>query len=236
MTGHRQFRSAATTHVGLVRQINEDRLLDYPDAGIWAVADGMGGHRGGGSAAATAIRELETLAAAPARLTRERVRDALDRANSAIRQATGDGEISGCTIAGVFAGEGKAHIFWAGDSRVYRWRGGRLDCMTHDHSLVQEWVDAGALTADQARGHPRSNVITRALGTADQVEIDFRSEDWCTGDRFLVCSDGVWGMIEEPAIAETLSLPLESVAPALCGAALDGGGRDNLALIVIDRA
>ena len=159
------FRSTARTHVGRVRKVNEDRILDRPDRALWAVADGMGGHRGGDIAAELAVAVLRDLADDSAPITDDAILAALMRANAEIlaRGATAGGVI-GSTIVALHIAQGEAHIFWAGDSRAYRATRGAWEQVTRDHSLVQELLDQGLIDSSDAAHHPRAHVITRALG------------------------------------------------------------------------
>jgi serine/threonine protein phosphatase PrpC len=138
-----------------------------------------------------------------------------------------------CTVAGLWLDEGRAHIFWAGDSRVYRFRNDRLERLTHDHSLVQQLLDAGALNADQAARHPQANVITRALGVDDTVEVELCTLDLGSGDRFLLCSDGVTTELSDGQLAGYMREAPGEEMNAIMGAALEAGGRDNLTLIMV---
>ena len=229
------FRSAAKTHIGLVRSVNEDRLLDRPDCGLWAVADGMGGHQGGDVAATLAVRALDDMANA-GKLTADDVASALADVNRRIiEQFSGNGS-SGCTVAGILAGAGGATVFWIGDSRVYRYRAGTLDLLTHDHSLVQEFVDAKVLTPDQARRHPQANVVTRALGASSVAQLDFVKIEMLPGDRFLICTDGLWGVIADLPLAAAIFGEANAIVERLTEAALQAGGVDNMAMILIDEA
>ncbi|HEU4961568.1 MAG TPA: protein phosphatase 2C domain-containing protein [Sphingomonas sp.] len=227
-------RSVARAHLGLVRSVNEDRLLERPDRGLWAVADGMGGHEGGDIAATTAVRALERTANRPGRIGIGDVEQALNTANLHIFEHFGRKGSSGSTVAGLMIGDDVATVFWIGDSRVYRYRGDRLELLTHDHSLVQDLVDAKVLTPDQARRHPNAHVITRALGAGETMRLDVKSLPLMAGDRFLLCTDGLWGMISDTAIAALIPGDEAEAAAHLTSAALDAGGRDNLALILVD--
>lgn len=220
-------RSAARTHVGRVRQVNEDRLLDAPELGLWAVADGMGGHVGGGAAATEAIRALCGLAEP---VTLDAIASSLAVAHEAVR---GAGDERGTTIAGLTIADARFTAFWIGDSRVYRLRGGALEQITRDHSLVQELVDSGVLTPDQAARHPHANIITRAIGIEGWTAPDTASGDALPGDCFLICSDGLSGLVETANIARMLTREPAAAVDALIGAALEAGGTDNVTAVVI---
>jgi len=200
-------RWGSATDVGRVRTLNEDSLLAVP--GLFVVADGMGGHAAGEVASQLAVAEFAGLAEQPVRP--EDLTETVRRANDHILSAAaerGDRFGMGTTLTGVGVvgserGEQLA-VFNVGDSRVYRLTGGQLEQLTVDHSAVQELVDAGRLTAEAARSHPRRNVVTRSLGSDPGPAPDVWLLDPVAGDRFLVCSDGLTGELEDPAIAELL--------------------------------
>lgn len=220
-------RSAARTHVGRVRQVNEDRLLDAPEIGLWAVADGMGGHVGGGAAATEAIRALCGLTDP---VGMRDIQTALAAAHETVR---GAGDQRGTTIAGLMLDDACFTAFWIGDSRVYRLRGGMLEQITRDHSLVQEMVDSGVLTPDQAAHHPHANIITRAIGIDAWVPPAIISGDARRGDCFLICSDGLSGLVDDATIAGMLHGSPAAAVDALIAAALNAGGTDNVTVVVL---
>ena len=222
-----QVESVVRTHVGRVREINEDRVLARPDTGLWAVADGMGGHSGGEEAAGTLIAHLARIPAPGAPRT---IGDALETANSAI--LAGGGGKSGTTAVVLHARDGRAEVYWAGDSRAYLIRGDALHLLTHDHSVVQQMVDAGALTPEQALRHPQANVITNALGVGASVTIDRASRDLLTGDRLLLCSDGLTRSLCERDVSNTEQL--DTLADRLLTNALQRDGSDNISFALLD--
>jgi PPM family protein phosphatase len=228
------FRHGVATSTGRVRHVNEDSYLAHPP--VYAIADGMGGHGAGDLASALAIETLTECAQA-GRLSVPAVLSALEAANQAIAWHEPQG--MGTTITGLAsletAGGHHLMVFNVGDSRVYRVVGGRLDQVTVDHSEVQELVQVGRLTRDQARTHPRRNIITRALGSGRPLRADHWLLPAIVGDRYLLCSDGLFG-----ELAEDQMLPLlaggdpHQVAATLVAAADDAGGRDNITVIVVD--
>ena len=230
---------AARTHTGHRRTRNEDRVLARP--GLFAVADGMGGHAAGDLASKWAVEALNIAAAAPT-VTRlavlEAVRDADDRLRRfAFRQRQGIGTTI-CALA-VTDGSGSRERFGllnVGDSRAYRLRDGRLDLLTHDHSVVQELLDAGTITADEARRHPERHVVTRSLGADDHLEIDWWGIDPEVQDRYLLTTDGLTKEVDDDHIRAIVESVRDTgdAADALIHAALAGGGRDNVSVIVID--
>jgi len=228
------FRHGVATSVGRVRQVNEDSYLAQPP--LYAIADGMGGHGAGDLASALAIETL-TGCARLGVLSVPDVLATLDAANQTIARHEPAG--MGTTVTGLAsletAGGDHLMVFNVGDSRVYRVVGGRLDQVTVDHSEVQELVLAGRITPEQARTHPRRNVITRALGSDRALRVDHWLLPALAGDRYLLCSDGLFSELAEDQI-----LPLltggdpQRAATALVDAANDAGGHDNITVIVVD--
>ncbi len=208
----RGFPTASGTHVGRVRTENQDACTDvvHPRKAmrLLLTADGMGGHRGGSVAARLAVEAAgETFAAADAP-SAELARRILDDANKRIFAVSQErAEVAGMGSTGVallLAPRGRAWVAHVGDSRLYRLRGGALSRVTEDHSLVGELVRAGRITEDEARTHPRRNQLQRALGVGGTVQVALRELDYLPGDRYLICSDGMWGAIEEEEIARIL--------------------------------
>lgn len=226
--------SVARSHIGSVRTVNEDRVLDQRDAGLWAVADGMGGHSRGDEAATLAVRSLAALENRHAVISRHDISEALDRANAEIfAKARSARRTCGSTVVGMRVTGRDALLFWVGDSRAYRLRDGVLQRLTRDHSVVQELSDAGVITTQQARHHPQANVITRALGVGETVDIDFAQHSVGEHDRYLLCSDGLTGLVDDDSIRDLLALDLETAAARLIEASLAAGGMDNVSLVLI---
>lgn len=220
-------RSTHRTHVGRVRRINEDRVLDRPERRLWAVADGMGGHSAGDRAAAAAIDALDAVVAPIAAPV---ILDALAAADRAIAAQKEDGG-SGTTIVVAWAEATRLHLFWAGDSRAYRIRGGRTAPLTRDHSLVRELVDGGLLTEAEAERHPQANVVTRALGIGPRFATETVSTDLVPGDLVLLCSDGLSRSLDPRDFAPDLDL--DAQADRLLRHALQRDGSDNTSLVLI---
>ena len=229
-------QSTARTHIGHVRSVNEDRMLDCTDHQLWAVADGMGGHSRGDRAATIVVRALAGLADETSAISSRSITSALNAANDAIFALGSPGETCGSTIAGLHVAGGLATLFWVGDSRVYRLRRGNLELLTHDHSYVQELTDAGVITAREARAHPQANVITRAVGIGPTLEIDYTVSDLAEGDMFLLCSDGLSSMVEDRLIGQLLDADIATAAARLVEQALRAGGNDNISLILLRAA
>jgi len=228
--------STAASHPGAIRPRNEDNMVDRPDIGLWAVADGAGGHGAGDVASAAIAEALEALPpglSAAEMLAQVRLRlMAVHQALQQQAQARPNGGIIASTIVVLLARGGHYAALWAGDSRAYLLRGGMLHRVTRDHSLVQELVDAGTLTEEEAERHPQANVITRAIGAEGELELDKVSDRILPGDRFVLCSDGVFKELSESQIA---ALAAEgAVAEQLVQAAIAAGGRDNVTVVVVD--
>lgn len=228
----------AATHQGARRKLNEDSYLAR--GSVFFVADGMGGHDAGEVASAAAVEVLAPLGGAEVvgvQDVRCRVRAAHD-AVRAIETAPGRG--AGTTLAGVALTDQGGEPYWlvvnVGDSRTYRSADGVLEQVSVDHSEVQELVDAGRITAEQALTHPRRHVVTRALGAPDDPEPDFWFLPVHAGDRMLVCSDGLTAELSDRRVAEVLMVEPDpqSAAERLVGEALAAGGRDNITVIVVD--
>jgi serine/threonine protein phosphatase PrpC len=227
--------AASATDQGRVRGNNEDAFLVDDDRALFAVADGMGGHRGGEVASHTAI---EALRAAVANGTP--LHAAITRANLAVlARAAGDDELTGMgtTLTAVIAVGGRQLLIGhVGDSRAYVLHDGELRRATDDHSLVEELVREGRLTPEQAEAHPQRAIVTRALGVDDDVDVDLYTLEVDAGDRVVLCSDGLTTMVRERDIerlARTEPDP-QNLADAFVRAANDAGGEDNITVVVID--
>ena len=231
------FASVARSHVGEVRELNEDRVLDRPDLGLWAVADGMGGHEAGEVASAMvveALAQVDQFGSGYAFLSDVCTRlEAVNRALVAQARTLGPGAVIGSTVVALLVFDGHYACAWAGDSRAYLLRDGALTRITHDHSLVQEMVDSGALAPAQAAGHRAGNVITRAVGVGE-LELERRHAAIAPGDLFLLCSDGLTGVLSDAEIAERLTAPtLDLAADELLALTLARGAPDNVSLVLV---
>lgn len=224
------------THVGLVRRQNEDAAWYDESRSVFAVADGMGGHMAGEVASAMAIDAVQKTVNAGVQPGIASLREMVRSAHEAIyAHATSHRECAdmGTTLSMLWRAGGYAYIAHVGDSRIYRLRDGQLDQITQDHSLVEELVRAGVITHEQARTHPRRNIITRALGTRGENEPDMLAADVRKGDLWLLCSDGLTGMVEDEEIRRTLcACSLEEAADRLLALALKAGGKDNVTFIL----
>lgn len=235
---------AARSDVGMIRAGNEDNFYATADerGGIFVVADGMGGHAAGEVASEMAVKLLRDQLAALRdlhdRRAGDRVLDALRAANLAIynRTVTEIDKQGMGTTASVLIIAGRRYLIGqVGDSRVYLLRDGALRQLTKDHSYVQEQVDAGFLTPEQARYHPYSNVITRCVGASDDVEPDTFAGETKVGDIFLVASDGLTGMVDDRRLQQLLQARVEParIVDSLIAEANGRGGLDNITAIVV---
>lgn len=226
--------SCAASDVGHVRKVNEDAFLDAREQSLWVVADGMGGHSRGDRASQAIIEEMQGFVAADsARASLDDLNRRLEAANRFCREAS-DGQVMGSTVAALYLHGNRAHLLWAGDSRVYRYRRGEFVQLTEDHSLVQELHRLGELTAEEAENHPSSNVITRAVGVGDDLDVQMRQVDLESGDRFLLCSDGLFKDVRAAEVRANLSRPSPRQSlDALMALALRRGGTDNITGIVV---
>lgn len=239
MVGQR-YAWAARTDAGAVRQHNEDAFLLLPEQGLWAIADGMGGHLRGDHASRTVMEALardRLPEAEPAAIAEIRARLAAAH-QSLLTEAAGfgGGAIIGATAVALILREDRFTCLWAGDSRIYLLRDGVLRQITRDHSYVQRLIDSGSLTPEEGRRHPGANVITRAVGASGPLELDMVQGDSRPGDVYLLCSDGLSNVVADAEIADRLAaLPCEEASAALLELALARGAPDNVTLVVLAR-
>ena len=221
--------------VGLVRGHNEDSFLVR--APLFAVCDGMGGHAAGEVASAIAVQTIAEKA--PAQADEVRLGAAVEAANIAVIKGAEEGVGKpgmGCTASCCLIEQSRMAVAHVGDSRIYLLRHGTLVRVTHDHSYVEELVDSGQITADEARTHPSRSIITRALGSDPDMYADHFTLDVANGDRVILCSDGLSSMIPDSqieALAVSSATP-QQAADNLVAAALTAGGADNVTVVVVD--
>jgi serine/threonine protein phosphatase PrpC len=211
-------------------------MLVRTDRGLWAVADGMGGHDAGDVASAKVTEALLRLPIVYG--LDEMVEIAigqLKRVNGELIDLAGaDDRTIGSTVVGLAIADGQYRCFWAGDSRAYRVRGHGITQLTRDHSLVQGLVDAGMLRPDEAENHPNANVITRAVGVAPELKIDIASGDAQPGDQFLLASDGLTRIVDDTElVAELISKRPDEAADKLIETVLSRGAPDNVTIIIV---
>jgi protein phosphatase len=221
--------------VGAVRRQNEDAWSALPGSDLWLVADGMGGAAAGDVASQLAIEEVNRLVVAGTPLS-----DAVASAHDTIVSAPAAGRGSagmGTTLVALRLEGGRYELAWVGDSRIYRLRAGELAQLTRDHSLVQDLVESGEITAAEARVHPKRNIITRALGalSSPAPKVGRREGSVHAGDVFLLCTDGLNGELADDRIRFILvdSRDPQDAARRLVAAAVAAGGQDNVTAVVI---
>ena len=232
------FLTGSATHVGMVRDVNEDNHFVGPDRGIWLVADGMGGHKNGRLASATVVRAVESvgLAASPPDLL-ARFKDRIHRANAELlRLAEGDGDaVIGATVAALLVFGGHFACVWSGDSRVYLVRAGAISQLSKDHTEVQELIDRGAIRPSEAKSWPRRNVVTRAVGVFDDPALDVVHGDLRAGDTFVLCSDGLTGHVDDEEILFNVAqFAPQEACEALIRLTLERGAADNVTVIAVN--
>ncbi|MHC6223457.1 PP2C family protein-serine/threonine phosphatase [Pseudomonas sp. X10] len=232
-----QYTAASYSHTGMVRRINEDACLELTAEGLWAVADGMGGHAAGDYVSSLTVDSLRQLAPSQSLDDyAQALRDSLGRVNSAVREESARRGVPmmGSTVV-VLAVRGDQGIgLWAGDSRLYRLRDGQLERLSHDHSYVQELQDSGLLNEAEARVHPRGNIVTRAIGVEAQLELASVSVQVRAGDTYLLCSDGLNKTAEDHEIREVLShADPYQVVRSLVHLGLTRGAPDNITAVVV---
>jgi len=230
--------TATRTDIGRVREENEDSVLSMPELGLFAVADGMGGHRGGKVASQLIVAELRQRAA------ETKLREPMELAalltlinRKVLEVSANDSSLTGmgstCSLASVR--EGRLLVGHVGDSRVYLMRDGDLQQITSDHRAVQQLIDEGALSEAEAERHPWRHMLTRSMGAEQQVEIDLYERELRKDDLILLCSDGLTGMIGDDRVREVLTggNGLDQMVDQLVARANAVGGQDNISVILI---
>lgn len=230
--------SSAATHCGAVRNMNEDAFLNRNNDGLWAVADGMGGHEAGEVASEMITASLGRVdVSQPLPDVVDAIEDTLLEVHHKIRTYSRthcEGRTMGSTVVSLFLRESVGVCLWAGDSRLYRYRDHTLQSISDDHSQVNEMLARGMITAQEAINHPASNVITRAVGASETLYIDVTLVELQPNDIYLLCSDGLYGALEEPVIASLLAGgDVEAATQALIEHSLQAGARDNVTVIAV---
>jgi protein phosphatase len=241
-------RWAAATHPGRRRASNEDAFCARPDLGLFVVADGMGGHVAGEIASRLAVDTIEATIAAGdcspsdsrnCTLAERRLEHGFERASQAISDHTArQPRLRGMatTASAILISAGASAIAHVGDSRIYLWRDHLLQQLTHDHSWVAEQVTMGLLSSAEARQHPWRNVVTRALSASDPPQVELSPLTLQDGDRLLISSDGLHGVIGDDRIAEVLGTTesLEATCQGLIDDANGAGGPDNITTLILE--
>ena len=230
-----KWKSAACTHIGRVRHINEDAFLESNEHGLWLVADGMGGHSRGDYASKSVVLALshfirQTTLAQNITDIEERLIKINHQCQNAFR-----GKRIGTTIALLFEFNGHCFYIWAGDSRIYRLRNNTLELMTNDHSLAQEKYARGELNIEEAKTHPSANILTRAVGIHKNLRLEIGHSAAQNGDRYLICSDGLYNDLDFNKIQSILpTKSLNTALDQLLNNALNQGGKDNITAIIVE--
>lgn len=231
------FETAAVSHPGRVRSHNEDSLVLRPECGLWAVADGMGGHENGAMASATVAAALDAIGpAGSAAELLDRLEKSVLEANAELRLKIReqDGTTMGSTLAVLLAHDRHFACVWAGDSRIYLVRGGRITQVSRDHTEAQDMIERGLLTAEEARRWPRRHVITRAIGVHDRPELELDNGELEGGDTFVLCSDGLTDHVfDEEILRAAAGDSVQVACDALLALTLERGATDNVTVIVV---
>jgi protein phosphatase len=231
------FDTGAATHAGKVRVRNEDSFLVRPDAGVWAVADGMGGHEAGDLASRTVVEALGSVERQPlASALLSACEDCLATANARLNRIGRDrgGAVIGTTVAMLLIHGGHFACVWCGDSRVYLLRAGDIRPLSRDHTALQELVGAGALGADETWSWAGRHVITRAIGVGETLELEMVDGVLKANDAFVLCSDGLTEHVTDREILSHVKAhEAQAACDALIALALERGGVDNVTAIVV---
>ena len=231
-----RIESAAQTHEGRVRDHNEDSFCAREADGLWAVADGMGGHEGGEWASGEIAKALEEIALPEDfDAAQDAIAEAIGTANGKIvAQARVRGKQMGSTVVSLLMRGARYAILWVGDSRAYVLRGGQLIQLSRDHSQVQEMVDRGIMRPEDAEGHPMGHILSRAVGVRDEVGVDRVTGDVEPGDTFLLCSDGLHGYVDKADITRLLAHGApDEASNDLVQITLANGAPDNVTVIAV---
>lgn len=225
---------SATTHVGRVRNNNEDSYIAHPELGLWLVADGMGGQQSGEVASAIAVHTISEAITNRATLT-----EAITMAHRAVCDVQDDSYPGmGTTVVALLSRERDYEIAWVGDSRAYLWDLNQLQRLTRDHSMVQEMIDAGVISEREASEHPQRNIITRSVGVPldPAPRVATLARKWAPGESILLCSDGLSGELSDDMISRILAgtVSPDDSTRQLLQAALDQGGRDNITALLVN--
>jgi len=252
MVGPHRVRFAGKTDIGRVRAHNEDSLLIPREMALAVVSDGMGGHAAGDVASRITVETIDQHYRDTARsgpqtwpfklpsleIEKQRMSVAIQLANSNIFEtaaADGSKKGMGCTVDAIYFNQGRFFIGHVGDSRVYRIREGRIQMLTEDHSLLNDYLRMKELSGDEGVHFPQKNVVVRALGLAEQVHVDVIADAFKVGDVFLLCSDGLSGMLDDPVLLDIITArdSLDTTCNELIKAANDAGGNDNITAILV---
>ena len=231
------FISSSISHIGHVRSKNEDAYLEKPASGLWAIADGMGGHEAGEIASQLIVDTLGSLETSlNSELFTEDIKSALYSVNAhLIRLGEKHDRINGSTAVALVINGDQCDYIWAGDSRLYRLRDNELVQLTRDHSQAEVYVEFGLLTQEQANQHISTNLLTRCIGTDEDLQLDSGTCELMFGDRFLLSSDGLDKHVSHKVIEKTLNdHKRDEALDQLVDMTLDDGGTDNVTITIVD--
>ncbi len=233
----RIFDDGGATDVGKVRSNNEDSFLVRSDAGVWAVADGMGGHDAGAFASATVVNALQAISGpGPVDDLLAHCREQLAAANRHLLEVAdmNGGIVIGATVAVLLAHEGYYACVWSGDSRIYLIRDGRISQLSRDHTEVAELIAEGVLSEEEALTWPRRNVITRAVGVHDELDLEIAQGVLQKGDVFVICSDGLTAHVKDAEILEHVrGNGAQSACDELVALTMERGAIDNVTVVIM---
>lgn len=233
------WHSACLTDTGKVRAINEDAYLDLPELGLWIVADGMGGHEAGDVASRMIIEHFRQISE-PDSLNNfvSAAKRCLLEVNQSLREIAtlqyNNATIGSTMVALLVYGMQCAYL-WVGDSRIYRLRNEKLEQMTKDHSMVEKYIDEGLMRPEEAYDSNVANVLTRAVGAQDTLDIDLKLDELQDGDTFLLCSDGLYREVSHEEIAQLMTRGGDcfTITNNLLESALTNGAKDNVTVSVV---
>lgn len=228
----------AETNVGAVRKINEDAILNRTERGIWAVADGMGGYEAGDVASQMIIKALDEISDIQVlNDIVDTVEDSLMDVNHRILEYADimlDSRTTGSTIICLIIRGAVGVCLWAGDSRLYRFRNRKLEQLSQDHSQVEELIRQGLISPEEAKSHPDSNIITRAVGANSEICIDINTFSTQIGDTFMLCSDGLYNAVSDDDLEYFLQQgSAQKSVDGLIERALENGAPDNVSVVVL---
>lgn len=233
------WHSACLTDAGKVRNINQDACLDLPELGLWIVADGMGGHEAGEVASQMIVEHCQQINE-PHDLNSfiTDVQHRLVKVNQSLRVMAGqkfNNATVGSTVVALLVYNKQCAYLWVGDSRIYRLRNNKLEQMTKDHSMIEQYIDEGVMSLEEANHSNMANALTRAIGGEDELDIDIKLDEIQDGDIFLLCSDGLYREVSEEKTFELMSRDDDSITMTknLLESALNNGAKDNVTVSVI---
>lgn len=239
MKKHLSISSASRTDPGKVRKHNEDACVTRDDIGVWIVADGMGGHHAGEVASGMIVDRIRDLEAQPDMATlADVVEDTLEKVNTDLMDMAREKATTiGSTVVGMLSmGGTHALVMWAGDSRIYRYRGKKLEMITQDHAMSEDLVESGVLDAEEAARHPQAERVTRAVGGTDEFYLDAELFELKLGDTYILCSDGLYKELTTEDILEITKKNKDrsELADELVNAALGKRARDNVTVVSLE--